>query len=87
VKCRQLPADGRLEERVSVGASKKSGFDFLAVVIFNADFTLRGAVLVPYSAVWRLTRRQRYNRISYPQAVLAPGSIDITRKVRNAANA
>src|SRR5438132_7912751 len=32
VKCRQLPPDGRVEERVEVAASKEDGFEFLAVV-------------------------------------------------------
>src|SRR5579884_3077762 len=39
VKCRQLPADGRVEERVEVSPSKERGFEFLATVIFHPDFS------------------------------------------------
>src|SRR2546425_1150463 len=51
VKCRQLPADGRLEQRVEFSESKEGGFDVLALVIFNVDFTVKGATVVPYKAV------------------------------------
>jgi hypothetical protein len=84
IKCRQLPFDGRIEERVEVGAGKEDGFDFLAVVIFSPDFSVKGAVVVPYSAVWDLVTRQQYSRISYSQACALPGAIDITAAVRAA---
>lgn len=87
VKCRQLPADGRMEERVEVSPSKETGFDFLAIVIFNVDFTVKGATLMPYAAVWDLVVHQHYNRISYPQAMLIDNALDITRDVRKAAEA
>ncbi|MEX2172968.1 MAG: hypothetical protein WD872_01315 [Pirellulaceae bacterium] len=86
VKCRQLPADGRVEERVVVGASKRSGFEFLAVVIFRPDFSIRGAVVVPYAVIWKFSARQRYNRISYSQACRLIGAVDITTAVQMAAN-
>lgn len=82
VKCRQLPPDGRIEERVEVGASKKGGFEFLAVVIFHPDFSVKGSVVVPYSGVWDLVARQDYNRICYSQACQLPGAVDITARVR-----
>jgi hypothetical protein len=85
VKCRQLPADGRIEERVEVGAAKEDGFEFLAVVIFRADFAVKGAVIVPYDAVWESVARQEYNRISYTQASRLPGAVDITTAVQTAA--
>jgi hypothetical protein len=85
VKCRQLPADGRIEERVQVSASKESGFDFLAILVFRADFTVKGAAILPYSAVWDLAVHQHYNRISYAQASRLPGAVDITDAVRGAA--
>ena len=52
VKCRQLPLDGRLEERVEIGTSKEVGFDHLAIVVFHTDFSVKGAVVIPYDAVW-----------------------------------
>jgi hypothetical protein len=87
VKCRQLPADGRPEERVEVSESKEGGFDVLALVIFNVDFTVKGATVVPYKAVWDLGRRRPYSRISYPEAIRLPGAIDITQNVRKATEA
>ncbi|MDP9173607.1 MAG: hypothetical protein M3O30_07045 [Planctomycetota bacterium] len=86
VKCRQLPAAGRLEERVEISAAKEAGFDFLAVVIFHSDFRVKGAVLVPYGVVWELTAHQQYNRISYSQASQLIGAIDISGAVRLAAD-
>lgn len=78
VKCRQLPLDGRMEERVEVSPAKEKGFDYLAIVIFHPDFRVKGAVLVPYSKVWDLVRVQEYNRISFSQATKLKGAIDIT---------
>jgi len=85
VKCRQLPADGRVEERVEIGAGKEAGFEYLAVVIFQPDFAIKGAVVVPYAAVWELVAQQKYNRVSYSQACALPGSVDITAAVQAAA--
>lgn len=85
VKCRQLPSDGRVEERVEVGATKKDGFEHLAIVIFYRDFRVKGAVVIPYSAVWELVSAQNYNRVSYSQARQLPGTIDITTQVSAAA--
>jgi len=84
VKCRQLPIDGRIEEGVEISASKEAGFDFLAILIFNADFTVKGAALIPYEAVWNLVRVQKYNRIGFSQAIQISGAIDITHDVRRA---
>jgi hypothetical protein len=82
IKCRQLPVDGRIEERVKVDPAKEGGFDFLAVVIFSPDFAVKGAVVVPYSAVWEFVTCQRYSRISYSQACALPGAINFTAAVR-----
>jgi hypothetical protein len=86
VKCRQLPPDGRIEERVEVAASKEDGFDYLAIVIFMPDFHVRGAVLVPYAEVWRFVELNQYNRISYSQACQLEGAIDITVEVATVAS-
>jgi hypothetical protein len=85
VNSRQLPPDGRTEERVAVSESKESGFDFLAIVVFHPDFDIRGAVVAPYDSVWELIASQRYNRISYSQACGLRGAIDVTDRVREAA--
>jgi hypothetical protein len=85
VKCRQLPPDDRVEERVEIKSSKEDGFEFLAVVIFQPDFRIKGAVMVPYAEVWRFIANQQYNRISYSQACFLTGAIDITLAVQAAA--
>jgi hypothetical protein len=85
VKFRQLPKDGRLEERVSLNGTKKDGFDYLAVVVFASDFTVKGAVLVPYAEAWHFVNVSPYNRISYCQACSCKGAINITQEVNVAA--
>ena len=86
VKCRLLPLDGRLEERVDVSETKELGFDYLGLVIFNPDYMVKGAVLAPYLAVWEQVRDQPYRRINYTQAVSFDGAIDITGSVRLASS-
>ncbi len=86
VKCRQLPPGDRLEERVEVGSSKADGFEFLAIVIFHTDFSVKAAVVAPYAEVWKLVETQTYNRISYSQASKLDGAVDITAVVRVAAD-
>lgn len=81
VKCRQLPLDGRVEERIELKASKKDGFDHLAIVIFHPDFGVKGAVLVPYADVWGGTGRSRLNRTSYKQACAIP--VRLTSRTRS----
>jgi hypothetical protein len=68
VKCRRLPHDGRVEERVSIGRSKDHEFDYLAVVISGTDLDIKGAVLVPHDAAERVFETSRYRRINYSQA-------------------
>lgn len=85
VKCRQLPADGRVEERVAIGEAKEDGFESLAVVIFHADFAVKGAVVVPYAAVWAFVAERRYRRLSYTTASRLAGAVDVTARVRMAA--
>ena len=86
VKCRQLPLDGRLEERVAITSAKEDGFEHLAILIFQADFSIKGAVIVPYPAVWEFVRDQQYNRISYSQACRLPGAAELTTAVQAAQN-
>ena len=86
VKCRQLPADGRLEERVQLSDTKEDGFDYLAVVILHPDFTVKGAVLVPYREAWQYVVESAYNRISLSQAASCDGAVDITPSAAAAAD-
>lgn len=81
VKCRVLPTDGRLEERVDIGNTKADGFDYLAIVIFYPDYSVKGAVLVPYSEVWRVIDSRKYRRISYGEACQLESVVDVTEPV------
>lgn len=81
VKFRQLPADGRLEERVALNDTKQHGFDYLCVIVFDSDFVVKGAVLVPHDAAWQFVSASPYNRISFTQACTCDGAVNITREV------
>lgn len=82
VKSRCLPEDGRQEERVEIGRGKTEGFDYLAIVIFLHDYRVKYGVLVPYEHVWSMISVRRYRRLSYMQARLFPGALDITKKLK-----
>ena len=81
VKCRVLPTDGRREERVDVRDTKTDGFDYLAIVVFFPDYSVSGAVLVPYGEVWPIIDSRKYRRISYGEACQIEGVVDITELV------
>jgi hypothetical protein len=84
VKHRQLPPDGRIEQRVELGNAKLDGFDYLAIVIFDAEMAVHGAVLVPYTSVWQIVESRSWRRISYGEAIALPGAINITSQVQAA---
>ena len=86
VKCRQLPRDGRCEERVDLRDTKADGFDHLAVVVFFPDYSVKGAVLVPYEQVWPIIESRTYRRIGYSEARHLDGAVDITEPVSAAAS-
>lgn len=81
VKFRQLPNDGRLEERVALSDAKEGEFDHLAIVVFAADFSIKGSVLVPFHEAWSFVEASPYNRISYTQACSCQSAVDITQIV------
>lgn len=85
VKCRQLPLDGRREDRVDLRDTKAKGFDYLAIVIFYPDYSVKGAVLAPYSRVWPLVDSRRYRRVSYGEACQLDEAVDISELVSAAA--
>ena len=86
VKFRQLPKDGRMEERVALSKAKEGEFDYLAIVIFDPEFEIKGAVMVPYFEAWQYVCNSPYNRISYSQACSCANAEDITEKVRLASD-
>jgi hypothetical protein len=81
VKHRQLPPDGRNEQRVQLNRAKCERFDYLAVIVFEAEVSVRGAVLVPYNVVWEVIESRTWRRISYDQATAIQGAINITMQV------
>jgi hypothetical protein len=81
VKCRMLPQDGRIEERVDLRDTKANGFDHLAIVVFFPDYSVKGAVLIPYNQVWPIVESRPYHRISYGEACQLDEAIDITELV------
>lgn len=84
VKCRQLPPDGRIEDRVEVGLNKREGFDHLAIVVFDPDFNVHAAVLAPYRAVWDHLKGKRYRRLRLAEVQGLSCAQDITAAVRRA---
>lgn len=83
VKSRAQPEHGRLEERVELGQGKLLGFDHLAIVILGSDYRVRKGVIIPYAQVWEAITTQKYRRISFEQARLLHGAVDITEKLRS----
>jgi len=84
VKHRQLPPDGRVEQRVELAAAKVNGFDYLAVVIFDVEMGVHGAILVPYASVWPIVESRPWRRISFSEAVALPGAINVTVQMQAA---
>ena len=85
VKCRVLPCDGRRDDRVDLRDAKAGGFDHLAIVIFSPDYSVNGAVIVPYGQAWPIVDARKYRRISYAEACQLEGATDITELVAAAA--
>jgi hypothetical protein len=81
-----LPTDGRIEERVDLIDSKVNGFDYLAIVVFFPDFSVKGSILVPYCKVWPIIDSRPYRRISYGEACQLEDVVDITELVSSAAH-
>ena len=81
VKHRVLPTDGRQEERVDIRNTKADGFDYLAIVVFFTDYSVKGAVLVPYSQVWPIINARKYRRISFSEARQLESVVDIIELV------
>jgi hypothetical protein len=70
-----------LEERVDIGNTKADGFDYLAIVIFYPDYSVKDAAFVPYSEVWRIIDSRKYRRINYGEACQLENIVDVTEHV------
>jgi hypothetical protein len=71
---------------VDLRDTKADGFDHLAVVVFFPDYSVKGAVLVPYEQVWPIIESRTYRRIGYSEARHLDGAVDITEPVSAAAS-
>jgi hypothetical protein len=71
---------------VDLRDTKADGFDHLAIVIFYPDYSIKGAILVPYSQVWPIVDGRAYRRVSYGEACQLDDAIDITEGVSAAAS-
>jgi hypothetical protein len=83
VKCRKLPADGRLEKRLLLGNLTARCCDHLGGVIFATDLTVKKATLVPFNRVWELIERHPdpEKKIRFAMLAVLPGAIDFTDRV------
>ena len=84
VKERRLPSDGRIEERLHLRNITATSCDYIGAVIFNNDFTVKKAILVPHAPVWELIlghpdpkKKVRYDLLDNLQ-----GARDMTDQLR-----
>ncbi|HZL34216.1 MAG TPA: hypothetical protein VFC78_02835 [Tepidisphaeraceae bacterium] len=86
VKSRQLPSDGRIEERLHLSTCSAGSCDFLAAIIFNADFSVKKATVVPFLAVFDFMQRHvdPQKKIRFDLIAALPGAGDVTSDVRRA---
>ena len=84
IKCRVLPRNGRSEQRATLGSTKMDGFDYLALVTFDRDLSIKTAVIVPHAATWEFVQTTYRHRIKPDEALKLSGAKDITDAVRMA---
>ncbi len=84
VKERRLPADGRKEERLHLKNMECSSCDFLGAVIFENDFGIKKATLVPHKIVWQVILRHPdpERKVRFDLIAGLPGAEDMTERLR-----
>jgi hypothetical protein len=84
VKCRRLPADGRIEQRLLCRNLQPDGFDYLGAVIFMPDLTVKCALLVSRASLWPLvvSHPDSHKKIAYQQIERLNGMIDFSDRIR-----
>jgi len=84
VKERRLPADGRIEERLHLLNVTKSSCDHVGAIIFNNDYTVKKATLVPHPQVWTLlcAHPDPEKKVKFDLLARLPGAIDLTDRLR-----
>jgi hypothetical protein len=86
VRSRRYPLDGRREDRVELPNVKSGLFDFFVHVVFDPDFSVFGAYLVPHDAITALASASKNRRVRFSEGCALSDATDITFKVRKARN-
>lgn len=84
IKCRVLPRSGKSEQRATLGISKMDGFDYLALVTFHRDLSVKTAVIVPHAATWEFVQNTYRHRIKPDEALKLTGAKDISEAIQKA---
>jgi len=69
VKCRRLPSDGRVEQRLLCHNLNADTFACLGAVIFRPDLSVKCALLIARTAVWSFVESHpdKQKKIAYQQ--------------------
>jgi hypothetical protein len=82
----ELQRDGRIrkEDRAVGFLNKEGGFDWLAHVVLNVDFSVEAACLVDYADIWpEITKTEGKNgKVAFARSIGCPSSQSITEEVR-----
>lgn len=76
----------RKESRAVGFKGKENGFDWLAHIVLDADFSLVGGCLVTYQDVWPEVQRTK-DKVGFSTSSKLKSSIDITSTLKDAQNA
>lgn len=83
----ELLQDGtiRKESRAVGFKGKEAGFDWLAHVVLDVDFSVISACLASYQEIWPEIQRT-VDKVGYSTSSRLPSSVDIRSKVKGAQN-
>jgi hypothetical protein len=89
IKCRRITAQNTSRQLSALRSLEDFGFDILAAVLFNKDYSVLRAALIPYAIVVSEAKHQTHTnsgRFMLRDAVWnLPGVEDVTHKLRIAA--
>jgi hypothetical protein len=83
VRSRRKSLDNRDETRISLEAKKRTHFEHCVHVVFNSNYTVRGAYLAPHDEIYGYLDAGR-RHISFNEGLKLPSSRDITAEVASA---
>ncbi len=83
VKCRRLPSDGRLEQRLLCRNLDAEAFDYVGAIIFRPDLSVKCALLISRMAVWSFVENHpdTHKKIAHQQIAALNGAVDITERI------